>query len=311
VAESRQFGSPKILQFGDKTAGDKPGNGADCARCEAMLADALDGALSPEDQHFFDLHMSNCGACAQSLADARRGAAFLEMLRHPAPEPPAQLVERILAQTSGARAGATGQPTVLPAQAGIAAYAAGPVAYPNVVPFPRRAVAAMRRNSFGHILLQPRLAMTAAMAFFSVALTMNITGFRPSALRASDLQPSSLKRDLSAANTRVAKYYEGLRVVYELESRVHDLQSASDDAGAGQAAPASDQPAAQPRLQNQPQTPATQPGSKQPDRGKPSGNAGTSHREDLKSQHLMLAALIQGETSDRSTTQACAGGTRA
>ena len=46
--------------------------------------------------------MAQCGPCSQMLADARRGAAWLEMLRHPAPEPPAALLERILAQTSGA-----------------------------------------------------------------------------------------------------------------------------------------------------------------------------------------------------------------
>ena len=113
----------------------------------------------------------------------------------------------------------------------------------------------MRRTSFGQIMLQPRLAMTAAMAFFSVALTMNLTGFHPTSLRASDLQPSSLKRDFYSANARVVQYYEGLRVVYELESRVHDLQSASDDStGSGQAAPApTDQPGGP--------TPAAQPGN--------------------------------------------------
>src|ERR1039457_1082978 len=61
---------------------------------------------------------------------------------------------------------------------------------------------------------QPRLAMTAAMAFFSIALTMNLTGVHLQDLRASDLKPSSLKRDFTNANASVKRYYEGLRVVY-------------------------------------------------------------------------------------------------
>ncbi len=101
--------------------------------------------------------------------------------------------------------------------------------YGNVLPFRRRMAAAVRANSFGQIVFQPRFAMTAAMAFFSIALTMNLTGFHPTSLRASDLRPSSLQRDLIDADARVVRYYEGLRVVYELESRVHDFEGASDN----------------------------------------------------------------------------------
>jgi hypothetical protein len=338
------------LQFGDKTAGDKPGDSGHCAQCEAMLADALDGTLSATDQEFFDLHLENCGPCAQSLADARRGIAFLEMLRDPAPEPPEAMVDRILAQTSRSQhgwnqmSGEAGQiypagmpgalPSTLPgaalghsplgAPAMASGYAMAGAAYGNVLPFPRRTFAAVRRSSFGQIMLQPRLAMTAAMAFFSIALTMNLTGFHPTSLRASDLQPSSLKRDFYSANARVVQYYEGLRVVYELESRVHDLQSATDDSnGRGQSVPATtgqpdnQTPAAQPGKQKaEPQSPASQPGATQ-QHGKPSGNAGSSRgdeREDRGSQrsnHLMLAAETQQDMSLHSTTQASVGRTRA
>ncbi len=102
MADGRQFGSPKILRFGDKAAGNQAGDGGQCAECEAMLADALDGALTAEEQERFDAHTAECVPCSQMLADARRGAAWLEMLRTPRPEPPAELLERILAETSGA-----------------------------------------------------------------------------------------------------------------------------------------------------------------------------------------------------------------
>jgi hypothetical protein len=285
-----------------------------------MLADALDGTLSAADQAMFDAHMSECGPCGQLLADARRGAAFLEILRNPAPEPPTALLERILAETSGnsSTVHAVSRLQPVPQQYGVAALAPGYAAAGNVLPFRVRAAAAMRRSAFGQILMQPRLAMTAAMAFFSVTLTMNLMGIHPLQLRASDLTPSSLKRDITSANASVVRYYEGLRVVYELESRVHDLQTAQDvdqpnepggqpgsQSGAQPAAPSSEPSGAQaPAIpanekaapaadRNQPDT--NQPGGNQPDAGQPeqkksAPGPGSSRREDLdRSRRLVLA----------------------
>jgi len=317
VADARQFGSPKILRFGEKAAGNRAGDGGQCAECEAMLADALDGALTADQQERFDAHVAECGPCSQMLADARRGAAWLETLRTPRPEPPAELLERILAETSGAegyagrvvsvQAGAAGATLGRsPLFGGVATVAPGydvPASYGNVVPFRRSVASTMRRSSFGQIVFQPRFAMTAAMAFFSIALTMNLTGVRLLDLRASDLRPSSLKRDFTDANARVVRYYEGLRVVYELESRVHDFEGATDnDLPAGsQSVPSNpSQPAVQ--------APSVQPGSggqkaappadgTQPDRKKPAANPGTSRREDLNPSHRLVAASCSGRGS--------------
>jgi anti-sigma factor RsiW len=81
-----------------------------------MLSDALDGTLSAADQATFDLHMVGCPNCATMLADAQRGAAWMEMLKSPRPEPPIALLERILAETSGKAATFTAstQPTTRP-----------------------------------------------------------------------------------------------------------------------------------------------------------------------------------------------------
>ena len=204
-----------VRQFGDLGA-----RSLDCGRCEAMLADAVDGALSPEDQTFFDAHVVECGPCEKLLAEARRGAAWLEMLRTPAPEPSAALLEKILAQTSG---GIHPMPVAHPAPA----MAPG---YTNVLPFPRRAAAALRLTGFGRVAFEPRLAMTAAMAFFSIALTMDLMGVNPLDVRAGDLSPSALHRSFAQLGARAAQYYDGLRVVYELESRVHDFENVQQDA---------------------------------------------------------------------------------
>jgi hypothetical protein len=291
VAEFNQFGSAQPPQTGDA---------GHCAQCEAMLADALDGTLSPAEQAMFDTHMASCSTCAAMLADARRGADWLEMLKSPRPEPSAALLERILAETCNAQPGvqtdaqsATGRPqlvtskqradyglwqpsTILgqPGSVPVAAMPAAAYASTNVLPFRSRVAAGFRLRSIGQTLLQPRLAMTAAMAFFSIALTLNITGVRISQLRVSDLRPTSIKRNITQANASVHRYYDNLKVVYELESRVRDLQRSSTDTDQYNLPSNQSAPAAQAPTRQQPA--AAKPDSKQ---SRPKPGPGSSQRE--------------------------------
>lgn len=289
------------------------GDSERCSQCEAMLADSLDGTLSPADQAIFDDHMAHCGPCAEMLAHARRGAAWLEMLREPRPKPPVYLLERILIQTSNAQTSnaqignaQASSPAGIgtAAHAGIQTFPASPIRiHSNVLPFRSRLALAVRGSGLSQILLQPRLAMTAAMAFFSIALTLDLTGIRLRDLRASDLRPASIQRGFYSTNARVVQYYESLRVVYELESRVHDLQSASDfDLPALRpAAPPATQPAdhlgnGSPAPQ---QTPAPQPSrGPRPRNARPVPNAGTSRREALPASTLRLANLSSSHRID-------------
>src|SRR5208282_3972749 len=63
--------------------------------------------------------------------------------------------------------------------------------------------------------------------FFSIALTLNLTNVRLSSLRLSDLRPSSIRsfmeRRITMASTPIIRYYDHLRFVYEVESRVREL----------------------------------------------------------------------------------------
>lgn len=236
MADFNQFGSVRPSQSADAKH---------CAQFEAMLADAVDGSLTAEERAAFDLHLVGCAACSDLLANAKRGAAWMEMLRQQRPEPPAAMLERIFAQTSGARMGGGRVPGIeAVSSGGIAGDAAlgiamgpagvlepisGASAVSNLLPFRKRDVRRFDLRAVGHTLLQPRLAMTAAMAFFSIALTLNLTGVRLSEFQISDLKPSSLKRSLYAVDAHVVRYYTNLRVVYELESRVRDLQRSSED----------------------------------------------------------------------------------
>ena len=210
----------------------------ECLHCEELLADAVDELLSPADQIFFDRHIATCADCMGALADARRGAAWLEMLKTPRPEPSAQLLERILSATSGAEAG--GVQTSAAAGQGIRTVPqiaelpdfqpAAPYYPPRVLPFRPRLPQfnphqfRPHLNLLNRVLFEPRLALTAAMAFFSIALTLNLAGVRLNELHADDLGPAGIRRSYYQATASVARRCEGLRVVHTLESRVDDLR---------------------------------------------------------------------------------------
>jgi hypothetical protein len=233
VVQVAEYSQPN--QFGSSQPSRSP-DPAQCAQCEAMLPDVFDHTLSPDEQALFDRHLATCPDCSRMFIDAQRGAAWLEMLRSPRPEPPAMLLDRILASTgpvanrpaiAPAQASTLlGSPVLVPAAA--ATTAPAPYVAGKVLPFRQRFANAFRIQAISHSLMQPRLAMTAAMAFFSIALTLNLTGVRITQLKASDFTPSSLKRSFYDANAKVVRSIDNLRVVYELESRVHDLQRDSD-----------------------------------------------------------------------------------
>ena len=227
-----------------------------CMACEEMLADVLDETVSPADQVWFDRHVSGCSVCSEMLADAKRGAAWLEMLKTPRPEPTAMLLDRILAETSGKSA-----ENVLemqqPAIAGGVLPTIAPVApHSNVLAFRSRLP---KMPVFSRGYFEPRLAMTAAMAFFSVALTLNLTGVRLGEVKAADLKPTNLKKSYYEATAQAVRYYDNLRVVRVLESRVDDLRESSADDRRD------DRPAAQPEAKPEPKP---EPKQERPDAGK-------------------------------------------
>ena len=145
-------------------------NSPACGQWETLLAEALDGLLKPEDEATFTAHMAVCPACTALFEEARRGREWLEFLSSE-PEVPAGLLDKILAQTGPGQVAGYGLVT-----------GGG-----NVVPM----IPAWQRPGFmGHVrrFAEPRLLMTAAMAFFSIAMTLNLTGVRIFDLRLSDLQ---------------------------------------------------------------------------------------------------------------------------
>jgi len=190
-----------------------------CGQWETLLAEALDGLLKPEDEATFAAHMAGCSACAALFEEARRGREWLEFLS-PEPEVPAGLLDKILARTG-------------PGQIAGQELISGGVA---TLPMPP----AWQRPGFGGFIrrfAEPRLLMTAAMAFFSIALTLNLTGVRVSSLRLSDLRPTAVRsymeRRLTMASTPIVRYYDHLRFVYEVESRMRELRRSTEGEGQG------------------------------------------------------------------------------
>ena len=180
-----------------------------CEEWEALLADALDGMMPTAESASFETHSHSCAACSGLLAQSREGQEWMRFL-HFEPDTPADLMERILGRTSGAVA-----------ERPLAVYGAPIPAGPTILPLPRR--------RFGW---DTRLMMTAAMAFFSIALTLNLAGVQLAHLRLSDFTPASIESNLTrqfyGAKSQLVRYYDNLRFVYEVESKMRELRRDED-----------------------------------------------------------------------------------
>src|SRR5215469_7453115 len=188
-----------------------------CGQWETLLADALDGLLRPEDEATFSSHMASCANCTTLFEEARQGREWLEFLSSE-PEVPAGLLDKLLAQTGPGQVAGFGLATPM-----------GNVV-PAIQPWQRPGLMARIRR-----FAEPRLLMTAAMAFFSIALTLNLTGVRITRLRLSDLRPTSVRsfmeRQFTMASTPIIRYYDHLRFVYEVQSWMRELRKTTQNSG--------------------------------------------------------------------------------
>ena len=181
-----------------------------CGQWETLLAEALDGLLKPADEATFSAHMAVCPACAALFEEARRGREWLEFLS-PEPEVPAGLLDKILARTGPGQT----------ADLGLAV--AGGIVMPMLPAWQRPGFMGFIRR-----FAEPRLMMTAAMAFFSIAMTLNLTGVHLSDLRPTTCGPPRARLYGAAADDGLDADHPLLRP-YEA-----GLRGAIDDAGAAQ-----------------------------------------------------------------------------
>ena len=190
--------------FTNNPARSKQGRELRCEEWEALLADALDGLLSASDTAAFDVHSAQCEGCADLLAHAKAGREWLTYL-HAEPVVPSDMVAKILDRTAGT--------------ASIPVELSG-----GLQPAATHALQIPFRKTF----YETRLLMTAAMAFFSIALTLNLAGVKLTSLKLADLKPSTMGNNLShqiyGAKGQMVRYYDSLRFVYLMESKMRELR---------------------------------------------------------------------------------------
>jgi hypothetical protein len=195
--------------------------GMQCVEVEAVLAEAIDGTLHGSALAAFEAHRDSCPACRTMVEEASRGMHWLKGLDEV--EPPRNLVHNILAQTVGQ------------------------------IPEPRPVLAPKGESWLERLkgkispifapVVTPRFAMSFGMAFFSITMLLSIAGFRVADLRHVDLSAKGIAKAYYTTQARVVRYYENIRLVYEIETRVRDLRRvATPQNTQDRPAPQNDQP---------------------------------------------------------------------
>lgn len=205
-----------------------------CTDLEILLCDYVDGTLSQAERATVELHLAQCAGCREVVELSTAAVSFME--RASEPEPPAALVNQILFE---ARKTQASNPAV------------------------RRSTNWLKR--LFEPILQPKFAMGMAMTILSFSMLGRFAGIKKGEIRAADLEPARIWAAIEdkAYRTwdRAQKYYESLRLVYEVRQALRDWNENEDPApapqpGAGQqTAPAGAAPAASPAPGSQPGEP--------------------------------------------------------
>jgi anti-sigma-K factor RskA len=170
-----------------------------CTELESIFADYLDGTLAAGERAALELHAAECAACATFMAEVTNGA---NLLKHLEPvEPPPALITRIAYQAPLGRVRD---------------------------PFERQTLWSRLVTKWLQPVLQPRLVMGMAMTVLSFTMLERCTGVKVQRVQAADLNPvrvlDGMEDKAVRLKDRVLKYYENLRVVYEVEARLRDIE---------------------------------------------------------------------------------------
>jgi hypothetical protein len=180
-----------------------------CADAEILICDWVDGTLDGPARAELDRHLEACPACAELAHDSAAASQFLATVE--AVEPPPALVNRLLFQA--------------------------PLSQP-------KSRARQWMEALLSPVLQPRYAMGAAMTVLVFATLWRFVTPLPK-VRPADLRPSVIWAGLEdrayRAWGRAEKFYDNLKVVYQIQSTLREWQQRDDDQTP--AAPASTAPA--------------------------------------------------------------------
>jgi hypothetical protein len=208
-----------------------------CAELEELICDYVDGTLTADRKAEVERHLEACPACAEVARDSAAAVAFME--RAADVEPPPELITRILFDA----------------------------------PWTRKSPAKVK-GWLGKLIapvMQPRFVMSMAMTILSFSILSRFVPIQQ--LRAADLRPAEVWAGLDdrahRAWARSVKYYENLKVVYQIQTLLRDWQQQADD----QKATKPPEPKADDRKLP---VKAVNPGGA-PAANPPSGATGTSH----------------------------------
>ena len=198
---------------------DETKHGIECTEFETLLSEAMDGdgQLSGARKEGFEAHRRVCTICGPLFADVQAGRQWLRALEEV--EPPAHLVHNILAATTG-----ISSTRVLATK-----------------PESGRTPLAERLREWwdsfftpvAGFVRQPRFVMSFGMIFFSLSLILNTAGVKATDVAKIDLHPKALRHAYNDAQIWVVKYYDNIRFVYEIESKVREIKRATQPAEPG------------------------------------------------------------------------------
>jgi hypothetical protein len=173
-----------------------------CVEIDILLCDYVDGTLPAAQKAEVETHLRECAACAEAARDASAAVQF--MARVAPVEPPPELVTHILFELR------SGRHPVIEQRRGLRKWL-GPLFAP---------------------ILQPRFAMGMAMTILSFSMLGRFAGIEIRQLRPADLNPTKV---WAAVDDRVHKswdrtvqFYESIRLVYEVQSRLRDWVQIED-----------------------------------------------------------------------------------
>jgi hypothetical protein len=177
-----------------------------CSELEILLAEYVDGSIHGEQKSAIEEHFKECPECAELARDAAAAVGFMQ--RAASVEAPPELVTRILFEmTSGPSRAAVKPPLV-------------------------RRLFGNLLGSWGERILQPKFSMSIAMTILSFAMLGRFSGIEVRQLKLSDLDPvkvwAAIDDRMQRTWERTVKYYENLRVVYEIQTQLKDWTDQAD-----------------------------------------------------------------------------------
>ncbi len=183
--------------------------GMGCNEFDLLLSDALDGVLTGAELNRFQAHAQVCKACGPLFAEAQAGRSWLKGLTEV--EPPATLVRNILASTTGVDTQRLRSEvrSVQPRVSWLERLQASLSGYFEPI---------------WETVRQPRFAMSFGMAFFALSVGLTVLGVKPGDFSKIPVRPTEIRHAYYNTQARVVRYYENIRLVYEVESRVRELK---------------------------------------------------------------------------------------